>query len=136
MVRLSRVSIIHLMLILFAVALAGQAARVQLIQGSQWAERARLQHFRESPLMAARGNILDASDRVLAESRELVRLTVAPTEVRDRKSSQLHFAKQVLRAAGSMQQRMSDAAGSSSPAFTWGARSPASPPLPACAAIR
>lgn len=84
MVRLSRVSIIHLMLILFAVALVGQAARVQLIQGSQWAERARLQHFRESPLMAARGNILDASDRVLAESRELVRLTVAPTEVRDR----------------------------------------------------
>lgn len=84
MVRLSRVSIIHLILILFAVALAGQAARVQLIQGSQWAERARLQHFRESPLMAVRGNILDASDRVLAESRELVRLTVAPTEVRDR----------------------------------------------------
>lgn len=86
MVRLSRVSIIHLMLVLFAVALAGQAARVQLIQGSRWAERARLQHFRESPLMAARGNILDASDRVLAESRELVRLTVAPTEVRDKQA--------------------------------------------------
>lgn len=84
MVRLSRVSIIHLMLILFAVALVGQAAKVQLIQGSRWAERARLQHFRESPLMAARGNILDASDRVLAESRELVRLTVAPPEVRDK----------------------------------------------------
>ncbi|MEO5580916.1 MAG: penicillin-binding transpeptidase domain-containing protein, partial [Gemmatimonadaceae bacterium] len=33
---------------------------------------------------AARGNILDASDGILAESRELVRLTVAPGEVRDK----------------------------------------------------
>lgn len=84
MVRLSRVSTIHVVLVLFAVALLGQSARVQLIQGKRWAERARLQHFRESPLAAARGNILDASGHVLAESRELVRVTVAPGEVRDK----------------------------------------------------
>jgi len=70
--------------VLFAVALVGQAAKVQLFQGADWAERARIQHFRTSPLAIARGNILDASDRVLAESRELVRVTVAPGEVRNK----------------------------------------------------
>ena len=84
MVRLSRVSVIHLTFVVFALALIGQAARVQLFQGDKWVERARQQHFRESPSAAARGNILDASDRVLAESRELVRLAVAPREIRDR----------------------------------------------------
>lgn len=86
MVRLSRLSVIHLMLLLFAIALIGQAAKVQLIQGRGWAERARLQHYRDSPLTAARGNILDAGDHVLAESRELIRLTVAPTEVKDKEA--------------------------------------------------
>ncbi len=83
MVRLSRISVIHFMLALFAVALIGQAARVQLVQGRDWAERAKRQQFRTSPMLAPRGNIFDASGNVLVESRELVRLNVAPGEVKD-----------------------------------------------------
>lgn len=83
MVRLSRVSIIHLMLVVFAILLLGQAARVQLIQGEQWAERARRQQFRTREVEAPRGKILDASGNVLAESRELYRISIAPTEVKN-----------------------------------------------------
>jgi len=82
-VRLSRVSIVHLMLALFAVALLAQAARVQLVQGKEWSEKARRQQFRNSPLAAARGNIFDASGNVLVESREMFRINIAPNEIRN-----------------------------------------------------
>src|SRR5687768_9342347 len=71
------------MLVLFAVALIGQAAKVQIVQGKDWAERARRQQFRTGSIVAPRGNIFDASGNVLVESRELVRLNVAPNEVKD-----------------------------------------------------
>jgi len=82
-VRRSRISVIHLMLAIFAVVLIGQAAKIQLVQGHKWAERARRQHFRDLPSAAARGDILDATGKVLVESRQVTRLTVAPPEVRD-----------------------------------------------------
>ena len=83
MVRLSRISVIHVMLALFAMALIGQAAKVQLVQGTEWSDRARQQQFRTTPVLARRGNIFDASGNILVESRELLRLGVAPGEVRD-----------------------------------------------------
>lgn len=83
MVRLSRLGVIYAMLALFAAALIGQAARVQLVQGPDWANRARQQQFRTAPVLARRGNIFDASGNILVESRELLRLGVAPGEVRD-----------------------------------------------------
>lgn len=83
MVRLSRIGVIHLALIAFALLLIAQAARVQLVQGKDWAESARRQQFRTSPVEASRGKIFDASGNVLAESRELVRVNVAPREVRN-----------------------------------------------------
>ena len=43
MVRLSRVSVIHLVLGVFAALLIGQAARVQLVQGKEWSEKAKRQ---------------------------------------------------------------------------------------------
>ena len=64
MVRLSRVSVIHLMLALFAVLLIGQAARVQLVQGGQWAEKARRQQFNNRSFSAARGSIFDAAGNI------------------------------------------------------------------------
>ena len=79
----SRLTIVHGTLVLFALLLVGQAARVQLVQGDMWAERARRQQFRTGPMVAPRGKILDASGNVLAESRELVELSVAPQEVRN-----------------------------------------------------
>lgn len=83
MTRPSRITIVHATLVVFAVLLIAQAARIQLIEGERWAERARRQQFRTGPTVAPRGRILDASGNVLAESRELVRLNVAPTEVQN-----------------------------------------------------
>lgn len=83
MVRLSRVSVIHLMLALFAVLLIGQAARVQLFQGKQWSEKARRQQFNNRSVAAPRGNIFDAAGNVLAQSREMFRVSIAPREVQN-----------------------------------------------------
>lgn len=82
MVRLSRVSVIHLMLLLFAVLLIGKAARVQIVQGKEWSEKARRQQFRDRPVEAARGNIFDAAGNVLGESREMFKVSIAPNEVK------------------------------------------------------
>ena len=83
MQRPSRISIVHGTLLVFALLLIGQSARIQLAQGEMWAERARRQQFRVGPMVAPRGKILDASGNVLAESRELLRLNVAPQEVKN-----------------------------------------------------
>ncbi len=80
----NRVSIIHGVLALFAVALAGQSARVQIFQGKEWADRARRQQFATGQVKAPRGNVLDASGNILVESRELFQLNVAPGEIKDR----------------------------------------------------
>jgi cell division protein FtsI (penicillin-binding protein 3) len=81
--RPSRIGIVHATLLVFAILLLGQAARIQLVQGEMWAERARRQQFRVGPMVAPRGKILDASGNVLAESRELLRINVAPQEVKN-----------------------------------------------------
>lgn len=84
MVRLSRVGIIYLSLLLFGGALVARAAQVQLFQNALWSERAERQHFKAAEVPAPRGAILDAAGVHLAQSRELVRLEIAPNEVRDR----------------------------------------------------
>ena len=83
MVRPSRITLVFLGLIFFALALVVQAAKVQLIEGKQWALRARTQHFRGATLPAPRGTIFDGTGNVLVESRQLVQLEVAPSEVKD-----------------------------------------------------
>lgn len=83
MVRLSRVSVIHLMLALFAVLLIGQAARVQLVHGKEWAEKARRQQFKDHQVEAARGNIFDAAGNLLVESREMFKVNIAPNEIKN-----------------------------------------------------
>ncbi len=83
MVRLSRVSVIHLMLGIFAALLIGQAARVQLFQGKSWSEKARRQQFNSRSVSAARGSIFDAAGNILAQSREMFRVSIAPNEVRN-----------------------------------------------------
>ena len=78
-----RVTLVHAGLLVFMLALLGRAAKVQLIDGSDWAARAQRQHFSPSALPAVRGPILDAAGTTLVESRERTRLSVAPHEVRD-----------------------------------------------------
>lgn len=69
-------------LALFALALVGRAAKVQLLDSDRWRSRARYQQVAASPLPAPRGMIRDASGDVLVESREMVRLRVAPRELK------------------------------------------------------
>ena len=79
----SRVAVVHAFFVLFALALVARAAKVQVIEGKQWAARATRQHFVASALSAPRGEILDASGNTLVESREMTRVAVALPEIRD-----------------------------------------------------
>ena len=79
----SRVGVLHLSLALLALAVIGKAAKVQLLQGRAWSASAIRQQSTESVIPAPRGDILDAAGEMLAQSRETVKLDVAPVEVRD-----------------------------------------------------
>ena len=95
MKRPDRLGLVHGALLLVALATVGRAAQVQLWQGSAWRARADRQQLSTAQIPAARGRILDATGATLAESRELVSLSVAPGEVR--KGNAL---KRALTAAG------------------------------------
>lgn len=81
--RVSRLGAINISLLVFAVALIGRAAWVQLWQGNVWTARAERQHFTDAPVPAPRGDVIDATGEPLAESREMLRLAVAPRELRE-----------------------------------------------------
>ena len=81
MIRSRRIGLAHLTLALFAVAILVQAARVQLVQRETWRAQAARQQTRAREIPAPRGEIFDATRRVLAESRETVRLEITPREV-------------------------------------------------------
>jgi cell division protein FtsI (penicillin-binding protein 3) len=82
--RVRRIGLLHAALALFAVALLVKAAHVQLWQRGRWAARAARQQVAVRPVPAPRGEILDAAGEVLARSRDVVRLEIAPREVRER----------------------------------------------------
>ena len=86
--RPDRLAIVHGALLLFATALVGKAAHVQLWQGNAWAARADRQQFTEAETPAPRGAILDTRGIPLAESRELVQLSIAPKEATDLRAVQ------------------------------------------------
>jgi cell division protein FtsI (penicillin-binding protein 3) len=81
--RNRRIGIVHAALAVLAIAVLAKTAHVQLVQGRGWSDLARRQHFSARDVPAPRGLILDASGRTLATTREVVRLDVAPREVRD-----------------------------------------------------
>jgi len=92
------------MLLLFAVALIAQAAKLQLVDGAMWSQRARALHFDTDSVSAPRGAILDASGNVLVNSHELVHIDIAPKEVREKErlAEQLraaHVAPDLIRRA-------------------------------------
>ncbi|MGV3708473.1 MAG: penicillin-binding transpeptidase domain-containing protein [Gemmatimonas sp.] len=82
LVNRTRAALVHGSLVLFAMALIARAIQVQLIDGPYWAANAAKQQIRQSDLPAPRGQILDERGVVLAESRELVKLVLAPNEIR------------------------------------------------------
>lgn len=83
MIRSRRIGLAHASLALFAIAILVKAAAVQLVHGKDWRERAERQQTSDRVVPAPRGEILDATHRVLAESHDMVRLEIAPREVRD-----------------------------------------------------
>jgi cell division protein FtsI (penicillin-binding protein 3) len=84
MIRSSRIGLAHALLAVFALAIIVKTARVQLFQGRTWRALAERQQTTSRTIPAPRGEILDATHRVMAESREMVRLEIAPREVRDK----------------------------------------------------
>src|SRR5688572_20026289 len=97
-----RLAILHGSLALLGVALIAQALRVQVVQGERWAARARNQQFASKQLPAPRGVIRDATGTPLAESREMVRLSIAPQELCGRSATK---AKVSASARAACQQR-------------------------------
>jgi cell division protein FtsI (penicillin-binding protein 3) len=91
--RQSRITLIHLSLVLFAGAIVVRAAQVQLFQSKQWARRAAQQHFASTTLPAQRGSIYDVSGAPLAMSREMIRLSVSPRELKDRRTAGREMAQ-------------------------------------------
>jgi len=81
-IHVSRLGVVHGALVAFAVALVGRSAWVQLGETERWRSRARVQQVSAAEVPAPRGAVLDAAGQVLVESRRVVRLAVAPQEVR------------------------------------------------------
>lgn len=104
----SRAGIIHGALLLFAVLLVGRAAQVQLLDGDRWERLAQGQQFSSTSLPAPRGAVLDAAGEVLAMSREVVRISVAPREVRERDRAALRTALEQVDVSRAMQGRATD----------------------------
>ncbi len=99
MIPPSRIAIIQGALMVFAILLVGRAAEVQLIQRDRWAQQADRQQVAASSLPAPRGSILDANGEILAESREMIELAVAPREVSDMEALRRGLARTGLSAS-------------------------------------
>lgn len=77
-----RAILLHLSLVAFGAALLWRAARVQLVEGDAWSRLADAQHLQADTLRAPRGTIEDDRGDPLAISREVLRLEIAPNQVR------------------------------------------------------
>ena len=75
----------HFSLVAFALLLLTKAVQVQLVERDSWGKKAEQQQIREEAIAPFRGRILDATGRVLVETRELKRVTINPHELRVRK---------------------------------------------------
>ena len=93
MIRSRRIGLAHSLLGLFAIAILVQAVRVQLVQGRQWRARAERQQTSDRVVPAERGEILDATHKVLAQSNAVVRLEIAPREVNEPRKLRLALTK-------------------------------------------
>ncbi|MBM4193450.1 MAG: PASTA domain-containing protein [Gemmatimonadetes bacterium] len=80
-VHWARAAIMQVGFLAFAGALVVRAAKVQLLERTDWRTRATAQQVAATPLPAPRGTILDVNGAILVESRQLVKLNVAPREV-------------------------------------------------------
>jgi cell division protein FtsI (penicillin-binding protein 3) len=92
MIRSSRIGFIHLSLVLFGLGLLAKSAQLQIVEGKEWAERAARQQRSAQAMPAGRGEIRDISGAVLAQSREMLQISIAPRDLRDRGRARLLLA--------------------------------------------
>jgi cell division protein FtsI (penicillin-binding protein 3) len=64
-------------------ALIARAVDVQVLERERWQDAAEAQHQTTREVAAPRGRILDRDGVALAETREVVKVNVAPAEIRD-----------------------------------------------------
>jgi len=74
----ARASFVHITLVLFAAAVVGKAAQLQLVDHERWRQEAERQHVLDVKVAPPRGAILDATGIVLVETREEVQIIVEP----------------------------------------------------------
>ena len=79
-----RLTVVYGSLLVFALALVAKAGYEQLFRHDYWSKIGQRQHYASSGLPAPRGLILDATGHTLVESREMVRISVAPRQVKNR----------------------------------------------------
>ena len=83
LVSRSRARWVHISLVGVALTILARSVQLQLVEGEQWGLVAAKQQVRELATTPLRGRILDATGRVLAETRELTRVTITPYELRN-----------------------------------------------------
>lgn len=83
MLRETRLTIVHAVLVLFALALVLRSAWVQVVQHATWERYASRQHYAHAALPAPRGEILDVTGLPLAQNQLRVRLNIVPEQVRE-----------------------------------------------------
>ena len=77
----ARAMVVHVSLVLFALAIIARAVQVQLLNANRWAQAAERQQVNARDVVPPRGHILDANGVVLVESRELMRLSFTPRQL-------------------------------------------------------
>ena len=78
-----RTMVVHAALVLFAVAILARAVQLQIVEHDTWLRLADRQHVDQQTVKPLRGAIVDAMGTVLVESREEVKVSIAPREIRD-----------------------------------------------------
>ncbi|MEQ1691002.1 MAG: penicillin-binding transpeptidase domain-containing protein [Gemmatimonas sp.] len=82
LVSRTRTMLVHFSLVVFALAIVARAVEVQLVNTGRWTQAAENQQVNARDVAPPRGQILDANGVVLVESRELMRLSFAPKQLK------------------------------------------------------
>ena len=85
LVSRGRAMLVHLVLVLFALAITARAVQLQLLEGRRWSQVASRQQVKEQDVTPPRGRILDATGNVLVETRELTKLNISPRDLQKTK---------------------------------------------------
>jgi cell division protein FtsI (penicillin-binding protein 3) len=78
-----RAMLVHGGLVVFALAILARSVQLQIVEHDVWLRQAERQHVKQETVTPLRGAILDATGTVLVESREQVRINIAPREIRN-----------------------------------------------------